>query len=513
MAGDSGAHHVGSYSPATGFIFIFNIIVGTGALTIPHEFARVGLFYGAAALFVLSLVSYIAGTYMVEAIAGVNALHVFGTTGKVCAVEVIGGVQRGPLNETAPLLASAATKVDEDDYVEGLHFDEVPEVDAKDESVVPAEVIEEEYVAGLHFDISKKVEMAAMAHELFSPRGLIAFYVCVIAYLYGDLSIYAVAIPKSLREVICPRPSMDQAVWDCPYVHMNSAVLYRVLVVVFGIALGPFAMGHMHKTACIQIATTIMRHISFTLMIVLAGVGISSGQGRPTADIVAYENLSYVPNFFGICIYSFMCHHSLPGIIAPISTKRSVRYILASAFIAVFVLYIVLACSATFRFRPEDIQDVYTLNFFSYPNAFIAYFLSLFPVFTLGTTFPIICITLRENLRTLFHTNPVSHLNDLTFFGLLAVGPPLVVALCTDDVGMLVVITGAYAGLGIQWIIPAAFVYTLRVRLQAIQAQLNLSAVPKNPYASAFGGLGWLVVLMMLSAASLIIVTYTRVFK
>lgn len=227
-----------------------------------------------------------------------------------------------------------------------------------------------------------------MAQELFSRKGLAAFYACVAAYLYGDLAIYAVgtlsrpcctsfttcailAIPKSLREVICPRPSSNAAVWECPTVAMNSAQLYRILVVVFGVTLGSFAFGHMQKTQCIQLITTIMRHASFALMIILAFVGIGRGQGRPVADVVAHEDITSLPNFFGVCIYSFMCHHSIPGIIAPISKKRSVGLVLLYAFIvrhlipiatipdwmqAVMFVYVILSISATFRFQPADIQ-------------------------------------------------------------------------------------------------------------------------------------------------------------
>jgi hypothetical protein len=73
MAG--GVAFSGTYSPTTGFVFLFNLIVGAGALTIPHAFAQVGLVYGLLALFLLSLVSYISATFVVESIAGINALH------------------------------------------------------------------------------------------------------------------------------------------------------------------------------------------------------------------------------------------------------------------------------------------------------------------------------------------------------------------------------------------------------------------------------------------------------
>lgn len=73
MAG--GGPDIGSYSPLTGFVFIFNLIVGAGALTIPRAFAQVGLVYGSMALATLAITSYVTATFMVEAIAGVNALR------------------------------------------------------------------------------------------------------------------------------------------------------------------------------------------------------------------------------------------------------------------------------------------------------------------------------------------------------------------------------------------------------------------------------------------------------
>ena len=36
---------------------------------------------------------------------------------------------------------------------------------------------------------------------LFLPVGVNMFYICIIVYLYGDLAIYAAAVPISLMEV------------------------------------------------------------------------------------------------------------------------------------------------------------------------------------------------------------------------------------------------------------------------------------------------------------------------
>ena len=78
-----------------------------------------------------------------------------------------------------------------------------------------------------------------------------------------------------------------------------------------------------------------------------------------------------------------------------------------SDYVLILAFYLLLAFTGIFAF--EEINDLYTLNFQPKPGepwylATIHYFLSLFPVFTLSTNFPIIAITLRNNLKTLFLT-------------------------------------------------------------------------------------------------------------
>ncbi|KAJ0399125.1 hypothetical protein P43SY_007531 [Pythium insidiosum] len=320
-----------------------------------------------------------------------------------------------------------------------------------------------------------------------------------------------------MREIVCPRPSPNVTVWPCSE-HLNSWDLYRVFVVVFGLVLGPFAFGHMQKTRALQLVTTVVRHASFALMIVLAIVGIARGEGRSAQDVIAYERPSNIATFFGVCIYSFMCHHSIPGLVAPITNKSKVGLVMAAAFVAVLGVYLLLCVSATFRFLPGEIDDVYTLNFKRYPVRFVAYFLSLFPVCTLSANFPLICITLRENLRTLAHnigstdveareraptSGGLSGFFARHIYALVAIVPPLVVALFTEDVSMLVGFTGAYAGLGIQWVVPTALVWCLRRRLATAGAGAN-------PFASPFAHAAWLYMAFALSAAAVVLITLTH---
>lgn len=101
-------------------------------------------------------------------------------------------------------------------------------------------------------------------------------------------------------------------------------------------------------------------------------------------------NVYGIPSLFGACVYSFMCHHSLPSLLAPIRHKSMVSKILSIDYIIICAFYILLAMTGIFAF--ERIEDLYTLDFLPYDVAYvdfwsgllicIDYFLALFPNFT-----------------------------------------------------------------------------------------------------------------------------------
>ena len=63
-----------SFGSGTAAVFVFNLIVGTGALALPAAFAAAGWAAGTVLLLVLALASYITATWVVEAMAACNAI-------------------------------------------------------------------------------------------------------------------------------------------------------------------------------------------------------------------------------------------------------------------------------------------------------------------------------------------------------------------------------------------------------------------------------------------------------
>jgi hypothetical protein len=110
-----------------------------------------------------------------------------------------------------------------------------------------------------------------------------------------------------------------------------------------------------------------------------------------------------------------MCHHSLPSLVSPVADKSRLFRHLALDYTAILIFYLALALPAVFAF--PTLEDLYTLNFTPQPGAplyseIINYFLTLFPVFTLTATFPIIAVTLRSN----FQVSPVKLPKKIYFF-------------------------------------------------------------------------------------------------
>lgn len=276
---------------------------------------------------------------------------------------------------------------------------------------------------------------------------------------------------------------------------------YRLYVAIFLILIGPFTFLNLSKTKYLQVFTTVMRWTAFTAMVTLAVIRLTDNtqhHGQPS--LAQPMNM---PSVFGVSVYAFMCHHSIPSLVTPIKTKSRIPLVLGVDFLVISCFYLLVSLTGIFAF--PIVPDLYTLAFKPEKGSssglvtlLVDYFLALFPVFTLSTNFPIIAITLRNNLEAMVTSLPAfSGLSPLTrrlSFPLLAILPPALIAVATEDVGILVTITGSFAGTGIQYVIPATLVFLARRRLAQQEKEVGRSLA--NPLASLFYHDWWLVLIL-----------------
>lgn len=368
-----------------------------------------------------------------------------------------------------------------------------------------------------YFSLNQSVEMGQMAGLYFNKVGRILFFASLCIYLYGDLAIYTTAISKSMSDLLCPNNHTednatnfeDEFNIDCFNNEISKVDLYRICVGIFALLVCPFTYFDVQKTKYFQLATTTMRWSAFSIMIAMASLRLYHGQNADHQP--AMFTFHGLPALIGASVYSFMCHHSLPGLIAPFNDKQYVLKQLAMDYGLICTFYLLLSLTGVFAFR--ELNDLYTLNFvpsgdqtLSLFMEMLLYFLGMFPIFTLSTSFPIVAITLQNNLKTLF-LDPLLMdqygfvVKRLTF-PTLAIAPPIAVALSTHDLGRLVEFTGSYAGTCIQYIIPAMLVLQARK-----YCRRDIGANVRNKYASPFRNVAWIYFVICWSLICVVLVS------
>lgn len=558
-APDDGA----TYSLTMGSIYIFNLIVGAGALALPQAFSEAGWVGGSVLLGILALASAVTSTFMVEAMSISNALTKVRTASPGASVNHV--VREEELTGLLAMVKSS---------------DEI-----------------------FHIGNRAWSEMAYLAGMFFSPLGEKLFYVTMIVYLYGDLCIYAVAVPKSLVSVACDAVGKNQSQnqnlaygydgWSSMHgdgeqwgpaetlrrgadgellgysyggdgaqggaysqVYMGGVVDFRNMeynkyadggnhtsagclwgisdqkayyffLGVFTLTLAPFAYFEISKTKLLQMFTTVMRYATFFMLMSLCIVGVAHPDpfagpddhiptfGNQTSGAPPAFKLKGMTIMFGVSVYSFMCQHSLPSLISPIKNQSSLSTMIFAVFIVVAIFYYALVFTAIIRFPRQILEskknDVYTLVFADYPVKFCSFFLRMFPVFVLSTNFPIIAITLRNNLATLGvklrgQSSANSKFSRL-LYPTLAIGPPIIVAFFTQQVEVLISFTGSYAGVGIQYVIPALACHLGR---QVARREFGEKRVQENVHRSVFGTVSVYAILVW-SVICIGLVTYNHV--
>jgi len=487
------------YSPLTGLIYIFNLIVGTGALTLPAAFHDAGWFLSSIIIILLAFMSYLTATFVVEAMASTNAMIHWKRLQRIKRSG--GSVSEELVTRTLQVQAQNNGRRQSADENAPLINEET--VERVQQSV------------SSYYEITEITEMGKMASVFFNRKGRNMFYLCLVIYLYGDLAIYGAAVAKSLRDVACTfkPPNMtsplniseSELCWEGSSQTRLDA--YRIFLAVFICTIGQFVFCNVTKTKYLQMMTTLMRWQAFLIMVILATIRLSNIKpANPPSS-----NISGLPNLFGVCVYSFMCHHSLPGLVTPISNKKRLYSLMLGDYLLILSFYFLLAYTGIFAFT--DINDLYTLNFQpSTDDSWFLFslhiFLALFPVFTLSTNFPIIAITLSNNLKSMFLTEGrrYSYWTRKALFPLLALLPPTAIALATHSLEFLVGITGSYAGAGIQYIVPAALVYQAR-----IQAGSSLGVGVTNHYKSPFRHTMWVRFVQAWAATCIIFVTWNHI--
>ncbi|KHJ80906.1 hypothetical protein OESDEN_19414 [Oesophagostomum dentatum] len=70
----------------------------------------------------------------------------------------------------------------------------------------------------------------------------------------------------------------------------------------------------------------------------------------PAANIHGFGSL------FGVAVYAFMCHHSLPALVTPMSSKSGVYAKLFCIYLLVLCFYLTLSLTGSFAFAHVQVR-------------------------------------------------------------------------------------------------------------------------------------------------------------
>ena len=509
--------HSASYSWQVGLVYIFNCLVSTGLLALPKAFVEVGCVLGLVGICFLAFMSYCTLTFVIETESIYNA---FLRHKLKLENENIGVNTEGVSLDTIIIQNSNTVKEHNNDSLNdaGGMQSNVIDLNTSVEEIshdVKENIVEnpDEYF----FEITEKAELAELSKLFFHKIGVIFYYIAICLYLYGTESTYFAAMAKSMTSVVCGDSfclegnktvrcnCFDGNVTEaCSTIKGLSIIhTYQIMLAIFALLCTPFVFFDFTKTKWLQIFTMVFRWFAVIIMITLATIKIKTGEGSNTRHLVVFEKL---PNFLGTTLFGFMCQYSIANVITPITNKKHLKVSLMFVYMFVVAIVSIVVITAMYAFEMNEVQDLYTLNF-SHPLPF-KYILELFPVFTLPLSIPIVAISLRENLKTLFLSRKEEEYGILirrVIFPLLATIPSIIIAYSTYNVGMLVGYTGAYTGAIIQYVVPAILVYCARKKA------IHWFGVHENIYRSPFHHPIWVYIVLIWYMICFVLVTFYNV--
>lgn len=381
-------------------IFMVNMVLGTGPMTLPYAFNQAGIVLGAIFLGVLMFLSFITTTFVVEALATANRVR----------------------DSKLPLRACP------DSLCDSLDEDR---------------------------EIKERLEIGAIA-EAVMPRKLSAMpYIVLCVYAYGVLTVYVISGVSSLAKEIGFVGGIDS---------------YYIILVCFVLFVTPICFLDFQKTRPLQICIGAVRLIVVVMMMFFMVRWLIRQDKDVESRPIPLFNLDGIPDLFGNSAFIFMVHHSIPGLVFPLKDQRHAPRAVAGAFFTCYVVYLVLCLLALWAFdeetwtscpntpsHPCDIQTLFNMNFASVDENWAATFIVCYPILVISV-FPLVAITLRNNLKALRGVtgNGIDFVNIR--YTLLTVVPPFAVACFTRDVQSVMTYIGGYFGFALMLLIPSLLV-------------------------------------------------------
>ena len=255
------------------------------------------------------------------------------------------------------------------------------------------------------------LESPAGVSQFFNKAGQILAYLCLIMYTLGTLCVYAVTVASSLSTFRST---------------MFGFRSYYVILTVFAVVVLPFCFGNFQNTKYLQMVVIVVRLVFFLAIIFSSSYLMDKEPDAPIPlDDINLASVGGLPWMFGNAIFTFMIHHSVPGLLSPVDPSANATKAVAIGYTVALALYLLMCSIAMFTFQGSAfevgvlvascrsllshilwpitlvLQELYNDNFATLANynmKWMSDFLDAYPVLMVAL-YPLITITLRNNLQ------------------------------------------------------------------------------------------------------------------
>lgn len=450
----------GQFTPFVALCFTLNYVLGVGALGIPFSFQSAGLILSTAVMVAVALVTYLMLLWTIETLSIAQVFFAIDNEG-VLANEAMDG-ERHILREG---------------------FD-------ASSSLIPVHL----------FEITRKLEVTALCDLILGPWGKLAFQIALFFSLYSTLWAYAAVFESSFQSILSG---------------FESTPLF--LVSVFAVVVIPLSCLELTEQIFFQVFLTSFRAFVFFIMFISCSIASST---NPVSDepipLAKWDSVSLI---FTASSFALLFQPSAPGLIFPLKDQTKASSVFARAIVICVLLYFGLSCAAAIYFR-DKLKPSVNLNWRSFSfskdgkkglgTLVMNYILVLFPAIDTISVFPLLTVTLGNNL--LFALGPFletrisSALARRVLCRLLACIPPLIASYFIQRLDTILQISGIFSAY-IAFVNPSLLIHLAHKRMSkefgAVQRTKHSALYSHRYLALAAGFAGCVaIVIVIVSLAS-----------
>ncbi|CAB9521272.1 Transmembrane protein 104 [Seminavis robusta] len=504
------------FSPAVGFCFAINYILGTGFLTVPWAFSQGGLVLSTVVIIAVGFFSDMAKNYLLETMARAEAM----------LDNRMHWIKRQPGDEEKMRLiySPVIMRTESSDLLQSTpkphNYDSTGNLSAHGGKLAPAYSLPGTPGASLpgtplpsqpgtpskqqhgrhlihrpppkYLVKHRKFEVNSLCRVFLGKPGLRLYTAFICLYIYCTLWAYTSVFASAIANAV---PILGDDNYDTNY--LIFALIFAAMVV-------PMSCMELDEQVVVQVIMTGARFLMLALM-----VGTSSlcaddvhNHSKKTFEEAPMFHLAGIHKMLPIMVFAHIYHHSIPGLANPVNNKKSLSgmFRATTTFSTIAYAFIGIVLASTFGKHIEQSSNLNWNNFtggtavlnkegeivsVAWWAKAISIYVLCFPALDVVSAFPLNAITLGNNMMGSYYGKRIHEVEHNRWirirFRLLAGIPPIIFGILERQLGTITDYAGT-TGFMIGFSFPALLY--LRSRMKAKKKHFNATTFYSS-YASS----------------------------